>query len=332
MPVRRRRGSDHPPRGPRSRTGAVPAQRVEQTDALVRALFVPAVQATRGELVLEPLVQRLKAVLDDAKTSGHLRADVELDTVEYEAVASWMAAAVWTPRVGAARALMHARTALSALLERIVEDAARPAVDAQRVQLFVGDDNRLAPRRDDAAADGDAEDERMRALLGCQQGIAFEFDADGRYLSVWTKRDALLAARKEDMLGRRIDEVLGPAQGKPFHDAIDRVLQSGVAETMEYALDVPAGRRWFLADVVFIPPSGGCPPTAGLVVRDVTNLKASGAWQLGRDAVRAIAVSIDLDLDVVVAALERAAAVDPSLRTALDRARAARLTARDLRG
>jgi signal transduction histidine kinase/ActR/RegA family two-component response regulator len=110
-------------------------------------------------------------------------------------------------------------------------------------------------------------------LLGCTKGIVFEFDREGRYLNVWTHDDALLARPKPELLGRTINEILGPEVGNRFTDAVRRVFDSGKAETLDYDLSVQGGQRWFSADVVRSPSVGGRPPTVVYLVRDVTASK-----------------------------------------------------------
>jgi PAS domain S-box-containing protein len=117
---------------------------------------------------------------------------------------------------------------------------------------------------------------RLRAFVGVTQSIVFEFDGAARYTHVWTEDAELLAAPASDMLGRTIDQVLGPEIGGPFTATVKRVLATGKPETFEYPLDVPSGRRWFLADVRPFAPRRDAPSVA-FVARDITRMKAAEA-------------------------------------------------------
>jgi PAS domain S-box-containing protein len=94
---------------------------------------------------------------------------------------------------------------------------------------------------------------RLRVLLGCTKGIVFEFDANARYLNIWTDDDNLLARPRHELLGKTINEALGIEQGQRFTEAIARVSLTGKAESFEYPLDVQGGHRYFSADVVRSP-------------------------------------------------------------------------------
>ncbi|MFL5321359.1 MAG: sensor histidine kinase, partial [Myxococcaceae bacterium] len=113
--------------------------------------------------------------------------------------------------------------------------------------------------------DSTASRRRFDALLRYTGGILFEFDSSGRYLDVCTADPSLLARPAAELVGRGVVEVLGEATGRPFIALIQRVLQSGRPEELEYVLDVPAGPRSFVATAL---PSGDSLVT--LLVRDIT--------------------------------------------------------------
>lgn len=112
-------------------------------------------------------------------------------------------------------------------------------------------------------------EERLRVVLGLTNSIVFEFDADGRYLSVLTQSDSLLAAPQQELLGRTISEVLSPDVAAPFMDRIQRVLSSGESEHFEYSLEVPGGRRWFTANVMQMSQRS----SVAFLVQDITQQK-----------------------------------------------------------
>lgn len=63
--------------------------------------------------------------------------------------------------------------------------------------------------------------------------------------------------------------MLGAEVGTAFTAVVQRVFATGHAEQVEYALDVPGGRRWFLADIKPIEDAAG-KRTAVMIARDIT--------------------------------------------------------------
>lgn len=114
--------------------------------------------------------------------------------------------------------------------------------------------------------------EFLGVLTGYVGGILFEVDAEGNYLTIVTGSVDLLARPVGELTRLTIQEVLGNELGDAFLAALARVLDTGEAESLEYALPVPAGRRSFRCE---IRPAPWPHPdrdrkTAVLVVRDVT--------------------------------------------------------------
>lgn len=130
----------------------------------------------------------------------------------------------------------------------------------------------------------EAAEERLRVVLGLTDSIVFEFDADGRYLAVLTRSDALLAAPREEMLGRTIAEVLGPQAAAPFMEHLRRVLATRLPERFEYSLDVPEGRRWFSAEALLSSQGS----SVVLLVRDITRHKTLELKLLQADRLAAL--------------------------------------------
>jgi PAS domain S-box-containing protein len=119
----------------------------------------------------------------------------------------------------------------------------------------------------------DKDQDRLLALVGCIRGIALEFDADARYVNAWADDPALLARPASEMIGASIDEVLGPA-GAQFTAMVRRVFETGVIEHFEYPIELPAGPRWFFADIKRVDSESG-QPTVVMFARDITDRKAA---------------------------------------------------------
>jgi PAS domain-containing protein len=154
---------------------------------------------------------------------------------------------------------------------------------ASQPMHFEGHEVRLATVTDitdrlKAENDFRASEARLLALLGCARGIAFEFDADCRYVNLWTGDYSLMAAPRDQVIGRTVTEILGPEIGLAFSERVQLVLRGGDPESFEYQLDLPDGsRRWFSGDVHATPVVEGVQPTVVFFARDVTERKTAEA-------------------------------------------------------
>jgi two-component system cell cycle sensor histidine kinase/response regulator CckA len=138
---------------------------------------------------------------------------------------------------------------------------------------------------------------RLEALIGSIDEIVFELDRDGTFLNIWTTNEELLYRPRHELKGKRVSSVIGEEFFQPFAQIFDRVLATGRSEELEYSLDVPAGKRWFLARMNRIPAADTEQYTLCLAVRDVTDRKHaeeklraseekfSKAFHLGPDAI-----------------------------------------------
>ena len=118
-----------------------------------------------------------------------------------------------------------------------------------------------------------ARERQMQALVGSLDDIAFEYDATGTYLNVWTRDESLLARPKADLIGRDVVEVLGAELGGMLLGIFQRVIARRQAERVEYALDLPQGKRWFLARLSPVPAEDGACRSVCMLTHDVTERK-----------------------------------------------------------
>lgn len=72
------------------------------------------------------------------------------------------------------------------------------------------------------------------------------------------------------MIGHRIGEFLSAESARSVMEACERVLNTRRPESIEYALDAPEGRRWFVARISGIAFVQGSRKTLSLLVRDIT--------------------------------------------------------------
>ncbi|MGB7750064.1 MAG: PAS domain S-box protein [Candidatus Acidiferrales bacterium] len=151
---------------------------------------------------------------------------------------------------------------------------------------------------------------RLEALIGSIDEIVFELARDGTFINIWTTNDELLYRPRHELKGKRVSDVIGEDFFRPFSLIFDRVLVTGRGEELEYSLDVPAGKRWFLARMNRVPSANSEQYTLCLAVRDVTDRKHaeekllvseekfSKAFHLGPDAVTITSIADGRFLEV----------------------------------
>ena len=151
---------------------------------------------------------------------------------------------------------------------------------------------------------------RLEALIGSIDEIVFELARDGTFLNIWTTNEQLLYRPRHELKGKRVSDVISEDFFRPFSLIFDRVLGTGRGEELEYSLDVPAGKRWFLARMNRVPSADNEQYTLCLAVRDVTDRKLaeekllvseekfSKAFHLGPDAVTITAIDDGSFLEV----------------------------------
>ena len=113
-------------------------------------------------------------------------------------------------------------------------------------------------------------EERLNRFIGTMDEIVFEFDAQGRYLNVWSDNENLLKRPHHELLGKTIDEVIPKDLADRIHQAFQRITLTGKSECLEYSMEVPEGTRWFLARLSLVPAVEGEAPTFSYVGRDIT--------------------------------------------------------------
>ncbi|HEU0296383.1 MAG TPA: GAF domain-containing protein, partial [Anaerolineales bacterium] len=139
---------------------------------------------------------------------------------------------------------------------------------------------------------------QMRALVTSLDDIVIEYDEQGTYLNVWTANESLLAQPKIQMLGRRLDEVLGEEKGSQLTEAVKRVLTSGHSEVIEYPLQVIGGQRWFMAQINPIIAQDASQRTASMLIRDITEQKR--AEEALRESQARLAGMINTAMDAII--------------------------------
>ena len=116
---------------------------------------------------------------------------------------------------------------------------------------------------------------QLKALVTSLDDIVFEVDAQGTYLNVWTADESLLSEPKAELLGKQIEDTLQKETAVSIMEATQRVLKTNHVEEMEYPLILPSGLHWFLARISPITSPNGNSQTVSMLVRDITERKAT---------------------------------------------------------
>jgi len=133
---------------------------------------------------------------------------------------------------------------------------------------------------------------RLRALVEAIDDVVFELDAEGAYINVWAGDKAILVRPKGELIGRKMTEVLG-GDFAPMVEVFKRVLASGRSEEVEYTLDLPGGKRCFLARISPIRSADGSSKRVCVLVRDTTERKQA------EEALRLMQFSVEHASDAV---------------------------------
>ncbi|MEJ6000957.1 EAL domain-containing protein [Paucibacter soli] len=107
---------------------------------------------------------------------------------------------------------------------------------------------------------------RLQSVLSAVPDLMFEVDAAGTYLEVWASDPSLLAAPREQLLGRRIDEVLPADAAAVVMRALTATATQGRCSGQQFSLELPTGRHHFELSIARVESSG----RFILLSRDVT--------------------------------------------------------------
>jgi PAS domain S-box-containing protein len=114
---------------------------------------------------------------------------------------------------------------------------------------------------------------RLQALVASLDEIVIEYDGAGTYVNVWTTNDTLLARPRSELIGQRLDRVLGPERAQPYLQIIHEVLRTNRPGSLEYSLNLGGRDYWFIAHVSPIVAQQGAVKTVCMLIRDITERK-----------------------------------------------------------
>ena len=111
---------------------------------------------------------------------------------------------------------------------------------------------------------------QLQATLNAIPDPLFVMGLDGEYLSVQSSRLDLLAAPAEELLGRRVYEVLEPAAAQVVMQALEEAHCNGWSGGRQWQLRNGQGQFWFELSVARMVVPAGEKPRLVLLSRDIT--------------------------------------------------------------
>ncbi|RJP51107.1 MAG: PAS domain S-box protein [Anaerolineaceae bacterium] len=108
----------------------------------------------------------------------------------------------------------------------------------------------------------------LRALFASMQDVVMVVDRDTRYIRIAPTNPSRLFRPPDELLGRRMDEILPPETHEPFRNAIRQALEGSDAVQIEYKLAIDGRDYWFLASLTRLNEN-----EVFWVARDITTRK-----------------------------------------------------------
>src|SRR5688500_9326754 len=110
----------------------------------------------------------------------------------------------------------------------------------------------------------------LRALFSSMEDVVLVVDKDTRYLRIAPTNPSRLFRPPQELLGKRMDEILPPDTHEPIREAIHQALTTGQTVQLEYALPINDQQFWFLANISKLNDD-----EVFWVARDITERKKS---------------------------------------------------------
>jgi diguanylate cyclase (GGDEF)-like protein/PAS domain S-box-containing protein len=116
--------------------------------------------------------------------------------------------------------------------------------------------------------------EFAEGIIATIPDILFEMDRTGRYLQVWTKNPEMLAATKQHLLGKTVNEILPPEAAALALEVIREADENGSSDGRTIQIAQHNGEiRWFEHFVAKRKNSRSSTPTFLVLSRDITTRK-----------------------------------------------------------
>lgn len=132
---------------------------------------------------------------------------------------------------------------------------------------------------------------RSNAILQAMPDLLFVLDHEGRHLRVDAYDTSLLVVPADQLIGRRLHDVLPAPTAERIYDQLMLVLNTGQVQPVEYWLDLPDGRHEMDGRLAPISPG-----EVLLISRDVTAHKQTLRALRRRDAILEVLAFVDENL------------------------------------
>ncbi|MBY0451708.1 MAG: PAS domain-containing protein, partial [Bdellovibrionaceae bacterium] len=108
--------------------------------------------------------------------------------------------------------------------------------------------------------------DNLRMTLEATSDIVFLIDSNYRYQNVFASQSNLLLAAPQNLIGRRVEDVLGPELGVRAQTLLENTFKTGRRELLSYDLKLGTEIKYFEAYIERRDTS-----TAVATIRDVTD-------------------------------------------------------------
>ena len=112
--------------------------------------------------------------------------------------------------------------------------------------------------------------ENLAATLQAIPDLLFELDADGRYIDVFARQEALLASPKENLLGQRVDDILAGDAAPIAKAAISGAIEHGSDYGRMICLEIGDKKHWFELSATRKAPEADGSCHVMVLSRDIT--------------------------------------------------------------
>ncbi|MEK7328944.1 MAG: PAS domain S-box protein, partial [Chloroflexota bacterium] len=114
---------------------------------------------------------------------------------------------------------------------------------------------------------------QLQATLEAIPDPLFELGLDGRYYDYHSQRTDLLAASREEFLGKTVADILPPKAAEVVMSAVREAYENGRANSRQFELQLPRGGLWFELSVSCKASAPGQEPRFVVLSRDITARK-----------------------------------------------------------
>ncbi len=124
----------------------------------------------------------------------------------------------------------------------------------------------------------------LRSLVADDEVVA-EIEADGRLLGLWSPNRDLPPGSALELVGRSLDDLIGPEEGPDVLAAVRRVLLTGESETVEYRTVIGGREQRWSSHITTAPAASGSGRSVLFLGREITE-RVAAERELGKAEAR----------------------------------------------